>query len=78
MFAEIRYTDSSEVRHSEVIYTHIHSNQSYRFDNDSRRISDQNEKLCSTKVCIELTKKYGLYIVSGKENVKRERLKGNV
>lgn len=26
---------------------------------------------------MELTKKYGLYIASGKENVKRERLKGN-
>ena len=48
-----------------------------RIDNDGRRISDQNEKLRSTKVCMELTKKYGLYIASGKENVKRERLKGN-
>ncbi len=35
-------------------------------------------KMKSYVVCMELTKKYGLYIASGKENIKRERLKGNV
>ncbi|KAA6339915.1 hypothetical protein EZS27_012178, partial [termite gut metagenome] len=44
-------------------------------DNDGKRITDKNEKFRSMKVCMELTKKYGLYIASGKENVKRERLR---
>ena len=63
-------------RHHDTDHPHIHMviNRIY---NDGRRISDQNEKRRSTKVCMELTKKYGLYIASGKENVKRERLKGN-
>jgi hypothetical protein len=34
----------------------------------------QNERLRSAKVCMELTRKYGLYIAKGKENVKRNRL----
>lgn len=63
-------------RHHDTDHPHIHMVIN-RIDNDGRRISDQNEKLRSTKVCMELTKKYGLYIASGKENVKRERLKGN-
>ncbi len=42
---------------------------------EQKRITDQNEKLRSTKVCMGLTKKYGLYIASGKENVKEHRLK---
>ena len=46
-----------------------------RIDNNGKRISDQNEKLRNTKVCMELTKKYGFYIASGKENVKEHRLK---
>jgi hypothetical protein len=40
-----------------------------------KRISDQNEKRHSAKICLELTKKRGLYIASGKENVKEHRLK---
>ncbi|KAA6313367.1 hypothetical protein EZS27_035849, partial [termite gut metagenome] len=43
--------------------------------NDGKRITDKNERFRSTKVCMELTKKYGLYIASSKENVKRERLR---
>lgn len=63
-------------RHHDTDHPHIHMVIN-RIDNDGRRISDQNERLRSTKVCMELTKKYGLYIASGKENVKREWLKGN-
>ncbi len=46
-----------------------------RIDNNGKRISDQNEKLRNVKICMELTKKHGLYIASGKENVKEHRLK---
>ena len=61
-------------RHNDTDYPHIHMVIN-RINNDGKRITDQNEKLRSTKVCMELTKKYGLYIASGKENVKEHRLK---
>ena len=62
------------VRHNDTDHPHIHLVIN-RIDNDGKRISDKNEKLRSTKVCMELTKKYGLYIAKGKENVKEHRLK---
>lgn len=46
-----------------------------RIDNDGKRISDQNERIRSTKVCKELTVKHGLYFAKGKENVKEHRLR---
>ena len=62
------------VRHNDTDHPHIHLVIN-RIDNDGKRISDKNEKLRNTKVCMELTKKYGLYIAKGKENVKEHRLK---
>ncbi len=62
------------VRHHDTDHPHIHIVIN-RIDNNGKRISDQNERLRNTKVCMELTKKYGLYIASGKENVKEHRLK---
>jgi ribosomal protein L22 len=61
-------------RHRDTDHPHIHIVIN-RIDNNGKRISDQNEKLRNTRVCMELTKKYGLYIASGKENVKEHRLK---
>ncbi|MDR2118937.1 MAG: relaxase/mobilization nuclease domain-containing protein [Tannerellaceae bacterium] len=61
-------------RHHDTDHPHIHIVIN-RIDNDGKRISDKNERFRSTKVCMELTKKYGLYIAKGKENVKRHRLK---
>ncbi len=61
-------------RHHDTEHPHIHLVIN-RIDNDGNRISDKNEKLRNTKVCLELTKKHGLYIASGKENVKEHRLK---
>ncbi len=61
-------------RHHDTDHPHIHIVIN-RIDNNGKRISDQNEKLRNTRVCMELTKKYGLYIASGKENVKEHRLK---
>jgi len=61
-------------RHSDREHPHIHLVIN-RIDNDGKRISDKNEKFRSTKVCMELTQKYGLYIAQGKENVKQHRLK---
>ena len=62
------------VRHHDTDHPHIHLVIN-RIDNEGSRISDKNEKLRNTKVCMELTQKYGLYIASGKENVKEHRLK---
>jgi hypothetical protein len=61
-------------RHHDTDHPHIHLVIN-RIDNEGKRISDKNERSRSTKVCMELTKKYGLYIAKGKENVKRHRLK---
>jgi len=61
-------------RHHDTDHPHVHLVIN-RINNDGKRITDQNEKLRSTKACMELTKKYGLYIASGKENVKDHRLK---
>jgi hypothetical protein len=61
-------------RHHDREHPHIHLVIN-RIDNDGKRISDKNERFRSTKVCKELTKKYGLYVAQGKENVKRNRLK---
>ncbi|MDR3327364.1 MAG: relaxase/mobilization nuclease domain-containing protein, partial [Prevotellaceae bacterium] len=69
-----RNTQYIIARHHDTDHPHIHIVIN-RIDNDGKRISDKNEKFKSTKICMELTKKYGLYIASGKENVKRERLK---
>jgi len=62
------------VRHHDTDHPHIHIVIN-RIDNSGKRISDQNERLRNNKVCMELTKKYGLYIASGKEDVKEHRLK---
>jgi hypothetical protein len=62
------------VRHHDREHPHLHIVLN-RIDNDGNRISDHNEKYRSTKVCMELTKKYGLYIADGKQHVKRHRLK---
>jgi hypothetical protein len=61
-------------RHHDTDHPHIHLVIN-RINNDGKRISDKNERFRSTQVCMELTKKYGLYIAKGKDNVKRHRLK---
>jgi hypothetical protein len=69
-----RNTQFIIVRHHDTDHPHIHIVVN-RIDNDGNRISDQNERFRSTKICMELTKQFGLYIASGKENVKEHRLK---
>lgn len=62
------------VRHSDREHPHVHLILN-RIDFNGKRISDQKERIRSTKVCRELTQKHGLYLSSGKENVKRHRLR---
>lgn len=62
------------VRHFDREHPHLHLILN-RVDFDGKRISDRNEKLRNMTVCKELTAKHGLYLSSGKENVKRHRLR---
>ena len=62
------------VRHYDKEHPHVHIAFN-RIANDGRTISDRNERIRSTRICKELTRKYGLYFADGKEQVKRHRLK---
>ncbi len=70
----IRNTQFLIARHFDKEHPHVHIAYN-RIDNDGNTISDRNERLRSTRICKELTLKYGLYMSSGKGNVKRNRLK---
>lgn len=70
----LRNTQFFIARHFDKEHPHVHIAFN-RIGNDGRTISDRNERLRSTRVCKELTLKYGLHIAGGKENVKRNRLK---
>ena len=62
------------VRHFDKEHPHVHIAFN-RIANNGRTISDRNERIRSTRICKELTRKYGLYFADGKEQVKRHRLK---
>lgn len=67
-------TQALIVRHTDRDHPHIHLIMN-RIDFNGKRISDQNERFRSTALCKEITLKHGLYVSSGKENVKREQLR---
>ena len=71
---EITDTQILIVRHFDKEHPHVHVAFN-RIANDGRTISDRNERIRSTRVCKEMTRKYGLYFADGKEQVKRHRLK---
>ena len=62
------------VRHLDKEHPHVHVAFN-RIANNGITISDRNERIHSARICKELTKKYNLYFASGKERVKRHRLK---
>ena len=68
-------TQSLIVRHSDRQHPHLHICIN-RIGNDGKTISDRNEKYRSTKICRELTERYGLTIGEGKQKVNRSRLRG--
>lgn len=70
----IRDTQFFIARHFDKEHPHVHIAFN-RIDNNGNTISDKNERLRSTRICKELTQKYGLHMANGKDNVKRERLK---
>ncbi len=61
-------------RHFDREHPHIHLVFN-RVDNNGKTISDSNDRYRSEKICKELTKQYGLYYSTGKENVKQHRLR---
>ena len=69
-------TQSLIVRHSDRQHPHMHICIN-RIGNDGKTISDSNEKYRSTKICRELTERYGLTIGEGKQEVNRSRLRGD-
>ena len=70
----IKDTQVLVVRHFDKEHPHVHIAFN-RIANDGRTISDRNERIRSTHICKELTRKYGLYVSEGKEKVKLHRLK---
>ena len=68
-------TQNLIVRHSDRQHPHLHICIN-RIGNNGKTISDHNEKYRSTKICRELTKRYGLTIGEGKQEVNRSRLRG--
>lgn len=74
---KIGYGDTQNliVRHSDRQHPHLHICIN-RIGNDGKTISDRNEKYRSTKICRELTERYGLTIGEGKQEVNRSRLRG--
>lgn len=70
----IKDTQYIIARHFDKEHPHIHLCFN-RVNNNGKTISDKNDRYRSEKICKELTSKYGLYLSSGKENVKTNRLK---
>ena len=68
-------TQSLIVMHSDRQHPHLHICIN-RIGNDGKTISDCNEKYRSTKICLELTERYGLTFGEGKKAVNRQRLRG--
>ena len=68
-------TQSLIVRHSDRHHPHLHICIN-RIGNNGKTISDHNGKYRSTKICRELTERYGLTIGEGKQEVNRSRLRG--
>ena len=68
-------TQSLIVRHSDRQHPHLHICIN-RIGNDGKTISDRNEKYRSTKICRELSERYGLTIGEGKKAVNRQQLRG--
>ena len=61
-------------QHFDKEHPHVHIAFN-SIDNNGNTISDRHERLRSTRICKELTLKYGWHMAGGKDNVKRNRLK---
>ena len=64
------------VKHTDREHPHVHLIFN-RVNNLGNTITDKNDFARNAKVCRRLTEVYSLHIATGKENVKRQQLKGN-
>lgn len=71
----IKETQYIAIRHYDKQHPHLHLCIN-RIDNNGKLISNRNDRYRSEKVCKAITREYGFYFSSGKEQVKRDRLKG--
>lgn len=62
-------------RHTDTAHPHLHI-VANRVDNDGRTICDSDDCRRSARICRQLTQEYGLHIANGKDNVRRDRLRG--
>jgi len=72
---KIRDTQYLVVKHTDREHPHIHIVYN-RVDNNGKTISDNFQKQRNVRVAKELTLKHGFYLSPGKEQVKRQMLKG--
>jgi len=72
---KIRDTQYLVVKHNDKEHPHIHIVYN-RVDNNGKTISDNFQKQRNVQVTKELTLKHGFYLSPGKEQVKRQQLKG--
>lgn len=72
---DIRNTQYMLIRHFDQEHPHLHIVYN-RVDNNGCTISDSNEYYRNMAVCKAITKENAFYISEGKNNVKRDRLKG--
>lgn len=70
----IKDTQYVVFRHRDADHPHCHIVFN-RVSNSGKTIADKNDRYRSTKICRRLTEKHGLYIATGKENVKQHRLR---
>lgn len=70
----IKNTQSLIVKHNDTLHPHLHLVYN-RITNNGKTISDKQERMRSLKVCEDLSAKYELRGIQGKQNVNRERLK---
>ena len=72
---KIRDTQYLIVKHQDKEHPHIHIIYN-RVDNNGKTISDNFQRQRNVQVAKELTVKHGFYLSPGKEQVKRQQLKG--
>jgi len=68
-------TEFVAARHQSKKNPHLHG-ITLRIDRDGNVVSDSFEEDRARRIALELTKKYGLHISSGKVDVSRDRLRG--
>lgn len=70
----IKNTQSLLVKHNDTLHPHLHLVYNV-VSNNGKTISDKQERMRSLRVCKDLSLKYELYGIQGKQSVNRMQLK---